>query len=276
MSIKKILLFSFFVALFFVGNISLVWAADNQFTLNLPEFAQATSPADLVVRIYLYALSIAGGLAVVMIVFYGIKYAVSAGNAAALSDALDAIKSAVWGIALLAGAYLILNTINPDLTILKNPDLKGLQAIPADGGGPGQSGPSGCSGVNCLTHEQALGEIRSFSDGNITLSSTGNCSDPNNPNCTSLQGFPSAGIDKLREFYNGCQHCQIVITAGTEDGHQTHGQGRAVVDMRFSSEVDNYIYSVIGNSDPSLNTYYDGSDGNKYFKEGDHWHVEFG
>lgn len=96
------------------------------FTISYPDFANPNvtqDPASFVQNLYTYALGISGVLAVIMIVYGGVKYVVSAGNASALSDALDIIKNAVWGIVLLAGAYLILNTINPEITALKNPVL---------------------------------------------------------------------------------------------------------------------------------------------------------
>jgi len=98
--------------------------------LGYPPFAQATGPADFIQKLYDYALSIAGTLAVVMIVYGGVKYVVSAGSVSAQSDARDIIKNAVWGIVLLGGAYLVLNTINPQLVTLKEPGLEPITAAP--------------------------------------------------------------------------------------------------------------------------------------------------
>ncbi|MDP2650826.1 MAG: hypothetical protein Q8P04_01900, partial [bacterium] len=56
------------------------------------------------------------------IVFGGILYTVSAGNASKQDDAKQWITGALIGLLLLFGSYLILNTINPELTKLN--DLK--------------------------------------------------------------------------------------------------------------------------------------------------------
>jgi hypothetical protein len=66
-----------------------------------------------------------------MIIYGGVKYIAQPGNTAARSDALDIIKNCIWGIALLAGAFLILNTINTSLVNLRNPDLRSVE-IPGD------------------------------------------------------------------------------------------------------------------------------------------------
>ena len=113
----------------------------HAYDLELPSFANATDPASLVNNIYMYALGIAGTLAVVMIVYGGVKYVVTGGNSSAQKDAIEIIKSAVWGIVLLGGAFLILNTINPTLTVLKNPGLTQVQiTVPTSTGSLGYSG----------------------------------------------------------------------------------------------------------------------------------------
>ncbi len=121
------------VALFGVSAVGVLAQSDpSSFTLEYPKFLddEEQTPAQFVENFYLYALGISGTLAVVMIVFGGVKYVTSAGNVSARTDALDIIKSAVWGIVLLGGAYLILNTINPQLTQLKDPTMPELGPPP--------------------------------------------------------------------------------------------------------------------------------------------------
>jgi hypothetical protein len=98
--------------------------------LNYPSFASSSGLADFVNKLYNWSLGIAGTLAVVMIVYGGIKYIVSAGNVGQQSDAKSIITNAIWGIVLLAGAYLILFTINPQLVNLSANE-PGLTPIPA-------------------------------------------------------------------------------------------------------------------------------------------------
>ncbi len=81
------------------------------------------SPAAYIARFYKFALLLAGMLAFGMIIFGAIQYIVSAGSPAAQSDARDRIFQALWGVALLLGAYLILYTIDPKLVSLTDPNI---------------------------------------------------------------------------------------------------------------------------------------------------------
>lgn len=69
-------------------------------------------------RMYQFALYIAGFLALAMITWGAIVYTTSAGRPDRQNEGKDIIISALWGVVLLFGSYLILNTINPGLTRL--------------------------------------------------------------------------------------------------------------------------------------------------------------
>lgn len=60
-----------------------------------------------------WAIGIGGLLAMGVIIYGGVLYIVSAGIPSKQEDAKEWIKAAIYGLALLLGAYLILNTINP-------------------------------------------------------------------------------------------------------------------------------------------------------------------
>src|SRR3989344_1902156 len=82
----------------------------------------STSIPNYIIRFYQFGVGIAGILAVGMIVVGAITISLS-GAIDKQKEGKDMIKSAIWGIALLLGSYLILNTINPELTKLKDPDI---------------------------------------------------------------------------------------------------------------------------------------------------------
>ncbi len=86
-----------------------------------------SSPSAFVANFYQYALSVAGILAFGIIVYGGVKYMASVGNPSGQSDAKEWIKAAIMGILLLAGAYMILNVINPNLVSLNLPTLDGVK-----------------------------------------------------------------------------------------------------------------------------------------------------
>jgi hypothetical protein len=66
-----------------------------------------TSPGGWIAGIYKFALIVSG------------MYATSAGNASRQAEGRSWIWSALIGLLLLAGAYIILQTINPNLTNLQ-------------------------------------------------------------------------------------------------------------------------------------------------------------
>ena len=77
-----------------------------------------TSFIDYIIKLYQFGIAIAGILAVAMIVAGGI-YMSATGNIDKKSEGREMIKSAIFGILILFGTYLILNTINPELVTLK-------------------------------------------------------------------------------------------------------------------------------------------------------------
>jgi hypothetical protein len=81
------------------------------------------SPAAYIARFYQFVLGIAGMLAFGMILYGAVKYTVSRGNVAQIEDAKDIIYQALWGVALILGAFLILYTIDPKLVNLTDPGM---------------------------------------------------------------------------------------------------------------------------------------------------------
>lgn len=98
---------------------------------NIPGSSPATqagpNPVGLIGNFYEFALMMGGLLAFVIIIFAAIRYTVSADNPSKQGDAKDQIRQALLGLLLLAGAFLVLNTINPKLTNLEPPELKDIE-----------------------------------------------------------------------------------------------------------------------------------------------------
>lgn len=74
--------------------------------------------------VYLFALGAVGLAAFGAIVYGGILYMISGTNVVSQQEAKSWITGAIGGIVLAMSAYLILNTINPDLVKLKAPDAR--------------------------------------------------------------------------------------------------------------------------------------------------------
>ena len=100
--------------------------------------------APAVYNFYIWSMSIGGLLALSIIIYGGVLYSASGGNPGRMGEAKKWIASALFGLALLFSSFLILNTINPDLTNLKdielitNPDVDvAFGNIVGGGGTPG-------------------------------------------------------------------------------------------------------------------------------------------
>jgi len=86
--------------------------------INNQTLAFGMSLPDLIKYIYLFAMGIAGAVALTSILLGAIKYISAAGNSSKISDAKDQIFSAILGVVILLSSYLILYTINPDLVTI--------------------------------------------------------------------------------------------------------------------------------------------------------------
>ncbi len=212
------------------------------------------TPTELVGFFYRYALALVGVAAVAMIVYGGIRYAISGGGA------LDIIKSAIFGLVLLLGSYVLLNTINPDIVNLsktqENLDkLLSEARVQSEELHNDQNDPlidskknpcilcapvdKSAMRVDCLMHDEAITKLKG-----VSVSSSGMCADPTKASCTSLDQVPCAVITALNEMSKSCktggifglfmtQRCQIIITGGTETGHSSHGALKPMIDLSY-------------------------------------------
>ena len=126
-----------------------------------PTGIQLTDNSDLTDLVqYLYEWGITlGGLAVfIALIIAGVQYLGSVGDPGAMREAKGRIISAGIGLALLLGSWLILNTINPELTTLQPPpyvyeDLEMGTTTPAE-----QSWGKPCPIVNVFVYAEETPE----------------------------------------------------------------------------------------------------------------------
>lgn len=106
--------------IWFLGFVSFVYA-QTQYNLiePLPGIQSVKDFPDFISRFIPFLLAFAALAAFVQIVFGGILRATSGGNPTAIGDANNRIWMAIGGLVLALSAYLILNTINPDLVNLR-------------------------------------------------------------------------------------------------------------------------------------------------------------
>lgn len=238
-------------------------------TVNIgPTSDSAFDFGDYVNGLLKFAIGIAGALAVVMIVIGGIQY-MSTDNFGEKAAGKDQIKNAVGGVVLLLGAYMILNTINPNLVDFHFEITKATtKADPIiDASTPPTENPDGTySGSMCGSWEKGeawpidIPTLRSNFENSplagvpglgidvrssLGTGEEGYCSEVGDPGCTTVYYEPAAATrlnTYMSQLKSACVGCALVITGGSECWlHKTHGPSAAVVDMSVDSGLTKLI-----------------------------------
>ena len=125
-----------------------------------------------------------------------------------------------------------------------------------------------------LSHRTATAQLKAAG---ITWASTGDCSDRDNPQCTSFERIRQSTIDGVITLKTA-SGCPVTITGGTEIGHgtgtYTHWNGWKV-DIARRSCVGGYItgnFTFVGHIS-GWGDQYRAPSGNLYTDEGDHWDI---
>jgi len=87
------------------------------------QLTDATTLTGMVKYFYEWGIALGGLAAFIALIIAGFQYLTSMGDPGKIKEARDRISSAVLGLVLLLSSFLILNTINPELTTLKMPEV---------------------------------------------------------------------------------------------------------------------------------------------------------
>ncbi len=111
--------------------------------------------ANYISNIYTWLLGVVGIMAVASLMYAGFLWLTASGNSGQVKKAQEVIQNAIIGLALLLGSYLILYTINPELTKLPSLTLRPVKNLnlsenfanlnEGSGGTPGGTGGSAVS-----------------------------------------------------------------------------------------------------------------------------------
>jgi len=130
---KKIIIFLLIFFVLFYISTTIFTQTSNQLAFaddtnvvkgNTLQIPQTEEPGAFISQLYTFFLGISGMLAFFVIIFGGVQRVINAGNPEKIKDADEWIKSALWGLLLLFGAWLLLHTINPNLVKLELPKLQ--------------------------------------------------------------------------------------------------------------------------------------------------------
>ncbi|MFA6586129.1 MAG: pilin [Candidatus Paceibacterota bacterium] len=226
-------------------------------------------------------LGIAAVLAMVMIVMGGIEYMTSeliSGKEAGK----ETITHAILGLLLALSAYLILNTINPQLLKACLVDQLPDATIVIDDSIPQTpiNGKYSNGAILGTKLDDSIGKILSpcakvgdtgCLPAYVRVANT-ECITIGQTNCTSTRGLVT---NNLQTIQWGCK-CTLAVTGGTEfwlhggkTGKTSHHSNSSTVDLRITSELTNYITN--GQSLVNWKRYE--KDGISFLKEPNHWHA---
>ena len=223
----------------------------------------------------------------------GFGLVTAGGNEVALDAAKKKFQNALIGIVIIMAAWLLIDTIMKGL--LTDGQLKGwgpwseveckeqtvaveyvreaangdtTDRFPADGT---VRPPATVSGTQ--SHNAALAELNA---NDITVVSSGSCSDKSNSKCTSLDGIKDNTIDRLVQLQDAVG-VPLVLTGGTEAGHAdgqySHANGYKV-DIRPTKALNDYITNPDNGFTKIGNNKYKDSNGNTYWRHPpDHWDI---
>lgn len=236
---KKIGIFIIFATLLLPTVVALAQETDLSYTVLAPlpgvgEGDGKTTLETYIPAIFKLAIGLSAVAAVLMIVLGGFQY-ISSDALMKKSEGRERIKNAVFGLVLVISAWLILNTINPNLLNI-NLNIESISTTAVSGGSltPGGTVINLNTQDQLLTHDQA--KVALATSG-FTIISSGSCSDQQNKNCTSLDNIHSDTVAGLIALKTACSECyRLAITGGTETGHAEGGYSH---ESGFKADISN-------------------------------------
>jgi hypothetical protein len=270
------------------------------------ESGGSITPSEYLARIFWFMIGAAGVLAVLQIALGGIDYMFAGANPGKEKDAKEKIAAAIYGLLLALGAWLILNTINPDFVnfnlTLSKAAVGGSSASSGNysGGGGSMGGDTGATDgwdtvvdangyytAEKTAQDKLLREsLSGATNGDAVVTSTTGNSEPcryaGQTGCTDLYGIQAAIINEVVYVANHTDG-KVLVVGGTETGHSSgvysHAAGHKV-DVDDTPNVNAYVMANFTPT-PSLNrdgkyaatAYVNEATGAIWYKESTHWDV---
>lgn len=232
---------------------------------------------ELIKRVIDWLVGFTLAISVGFIVWAGIQMMFSGGDSGAVSKARETATTAVYGVALALGGWLIIGTLLGALTgsdkIMPWNKIT-CTAAPID---------LGNFSVDRLEFDPVAAD-KSMRDrlatANITVNKSacpaGTPYQNVSGGCTSVAGLQETAITTVTQLKQVC-NCPIMITAGTELGHEagtySHANGYKI-DLAKNSALDKYItsnYKSIGKRSGDNASQYQSSTGAIFADESGHW-----
>lgn len=198
-------------------------------------------------------------VAPIMIAYAGFLFVVNPMNPSGKEKAKGILLNTIVGIAIALAGWLIINAV---LVALTGGGVSRWTALIGSKGAPPCLDQSGSiSGAPttpppdiavtppkpALTPQCTISNannVKTLAAAGIGVSSSGNCCDKNNRNCTSLDGMKDSTLSQVKNIQKVCGN--VMVTGGTETGHSTiagvsHSSG-AKIDLATS--IDGCIAKI--------------------------------
>jgi len=194
--------------------------------------------------VFKLAIGLSAVFAVLMIVIGGFQY-ISSDAIMKKSEGKERIKNAVFGLVLVISAWLILNTINPNLLEI-NLNIESVSTKGVDGGLVSTAAGKKLTEEEYKEDLKIRNQLGSGTKTGVQINK-GACVD-RIVDCTNVVGLPQQMITSLKDLNDRCDtatkdaDCLIMITGGTETApHDSHGPGKSIVDLRPTPELNKFI-----------------------------------
>lgn len=219
------------------------WTEDSGYILLAPLPNLQSVPNDVsalqkyIPYVFKLAIGISAVITVCVIIYGGIEY-MMAESLIKKNNGKERIQNAIFGLIFVITAWLILNTINPDLTTIN------LEIEPIMISQP--VGTLSTSGKKMTDEEKAASTVvRALLYTGGVEAYRDPCTEGQTRECVNLNGLETDTIKGLIELKDECgTNCEVTVTGGTEGGHAVgsdHYDGTAV-DLRSSnSSLNSYI-----------------------------------
>ncbi len=201
-------------------------------------------------RLIQYGLYMVTTVALAGIFIAGVMYIISSGQENMITMAKRFLTASLIGFTVVLGGWLI---VNVTLWIVSAKGNLGVEraeswwqfkcSTASSASAPAPPAPPGMAGDLFPTDEAARAYLTA--KGNDIRINKSKCASESQTNCTDLKGLPQKTADSIIMIKRACG-CDITITGGTEAGHKSHGEGKPVVDLRWTEESAKFILSNRG------------------------------
>lgn len=276
------------------------YEASSDYLAPLPGLAgQPSGIKGFLQGLFNVAIVVAGILAILMVVIGAITY-LSTDSISGTEHGRDMMLNAVLGLILALSAWVIINTINPELAGGLSITIPKLQIDGPTEEWQGGNAPAGTNiAENASVNNQPIvqggawpsdaAQRQQLINGGVTINKP-NCPTAGSSNCTSVyfEGDANAVIQQIVDLKTACS-CVVIVTGGSEAWlHVSHGPNKKNIDLSATESLNSYLRGLPGGPVPGtqfpagktvtisgVGKFKAEGSGDNVNTTAQHWHVKF-